>query len=45
MDARRIQGVVDRMRLFFVGTGLKSASQEVVEKWAREIERLLKETK
>jgi len=34
--------VVDRMRLIFVGAGVKSVSEEIVLKWAREIEAAVK---
>jgi hypothetical protein len=40
----KIQSVVDRMRCFFWGTGMKSASRQTVMKWAQEIEDVLKET-
>lgn len=35
---KEIQNIVDRMRTFFIGTGINSASKEMVEKWAAEIE-------
>jgi hypothetical protein len=39
---KEIQNIVDRMRTFFMGTGMKSASKETVEKWAAEIEAQLR---
>ena len=42
---KEIQNVVDRMRAFFYGLGFKSASREIVEKWAGEIEAALKRKK
>lgn len=39
----KVKAVAERMRMFFVGTGMKSASRETVEKWARDIEAALKE--
>jgi hypothetical protein len=39
---KKVQAVVDRMRIFFIGTGMKYASREMVEKWAREIEEIIK---
>lgn len=35
---KKVADVVDRMRLFFSCPGMKFASREMVEKWAREIE-------
>ena len=37
-----IQQVVDRMRSYFQSTRAQAASRELVEKWAWEIEQLLK---
>ena len=34
---KKLSDIADRMLLFFVGTKLTCASQDVVEKWAREI--------
>ena len=45
MDAKAIQAVVDRMRLFFLSGQMEHASRKLVEKWAREIEKLLKDKK
>lgn len=39
---KEIQNIVDRMRMFFVGTGMKSASKDTVIKWAAEIEAQLR---
>lgn len=38
---KKVMDVVNRMRMFFAGSGLKAASREMVEKWAREIEAAL----
>ena len=45
MTPNQIQAVVERMRCFFIGTGLKTASRETVLKWAREIEDALRKEK
>jgi hypothetical protein len=37
-----IQQVVSRMRIYFQSTRAQAASRELVEKWAGEIEQLLK---
>jgi hypothetical protein len=37
--------ITQRMRLFFVGTGMRAASRHTVEKWATEIETALKSAK
>jgi hypothetical protein len=42
---KKILAIADRMILLFIHTGLKSASREMVEKWAAEIEAALKEKK
>jgi hypothetical protein len=38
---KQILAIVHRMRLLFVGTGLKFASRETVEKWAQELEEIV----
>jgi hypothetical protein len=37
--------ITERMRLFFVGTGMRAASRHTVDKWATEIETALKQDK
>jgi hypothetical protein len=37
--------ITERMRLFFVGTGMRAASRHTVEKWATEIEIQLKQSR
>ena len=42
MNRKKVEAVVARMRMFFVGSGLRFASRKMVEKWAQELEEALK---
>ena len=44
MDAQKIQAVVDRMK-YFAHKSNNGASSTMIRKWAREIEKLLKDKK
>jgi hypothetical protein len=43
MNAKKIQAVVDRMRMFFIAGRFDVVGRAMVEKWAKEIEEALKE--
>jgi hypothetical protein len=45
VNPKKIQSVIDRMRMFFVASRLKAVSRETVEKWARELEAALEDQK